>query len=125
MPLKKPSDMFQREKISLDNEEIKESFDQYKTNYLEKLNYFVGKLDLLSEQVSAKVDNTDLENAMLSQLMTFEDTINRLKSSYEGMSTIKNDVIREEFSVKLNNIAEAIDSNIEILNQKFEKSFWF
>jgi len=121
--LSKPSDFFgKEEKSSVSMEEdINESFTQYKLNS-DKLDYFVSKIDVLSEKISTKIDKTDLENAMFSQLITLEDNIKKLKSSYEGMGKIKNDMIREEFNGKLSNIAEVIDNNIQILNDKFEKS---
>jgi len=123
VPLSKPSDFFgKEEKSSVDMEEnIKESYNQYKLNS-DKLDYFVSKIDVLSEKISTKIDKTDLENAMFSQLITLEDNIKKLKSSYEGMGKIKNDMIREEFNGKLSDIAEVIDNNIQILNDKFEKS---
>lgn len=125
MVLKKPSDLFDNSKKSsvdpVKDDTINESFDQYKSNS-NKLDYFVEKIELLSEQLSTKIDKSDLENAMFSQLLTLDDNIKKLKTSYEGMGKIKNDIIREEFDEKLNDIAETIDSNIELLYDKFEKS---
>ena len=123
MSLSKPSDFFGKEENSSVNmgDDLKESFNQYKLNS-DKLDYFVDKIDFLSEKLSTKVDKSDLENAMFSQLITLEDNIKKLKSSYEGMGKLKNDMIREEFNDKLNDIAEAIDNNIQILNNKFEQS---
>ena len=43
-------------------------------------------------------------------------------NSYKNMSEIKSNMIREEFNGKLNDITETIDSNIQILNDKFEES---
>ena len=123
MALRNPSDFFGKEEkssVSIE-EDINESFNQYKLNS-DKLDYFVSKIDVLSEKLSTKIDKSDLENAMFSQLITLEDNIKKLKSSYEGMGKIKNDMIREEFNGKLSNIAEVIDNNIQILNDKFEKS---
>ena len=117
MLLSKPSDFFGKEEkssVSIE-EDINESFNQYKLNS-DKLDYFVDKIDVLSEKMSTKIDKTDLENAMFSQLITLEDNIKKLKSSYEGMGKIKNDMIREEFNGKLSNIAEVIDNNIQILS---------
>ena len=122
MLLSKPSDFFNNDENSLVVEEdVNDSFNQYKLNS-DKLDYFVSKIDVLSEKLSTKIDKSDLENAMFSQLITLEDNIKKLKSSYEGMGKLKNDMIREEFNDKLNDIAEAIDNNIQILNDKFEKS---
>ena len=122
MLLSKPSDFFNNDENSLVVEEdVNDSFNQYKLNS-DKLDYFVSKIDVLSEKLSTKIDKSDLENAMFSQLITLEDNIKKLKSSYEGMGKLKNDMIREEFNDKLNDIAEAIDNNIQILNDKFEQS---
>ena len=125
MPLKKPSDFFVSEDLSNNSEngELVESFNQYKEQLnTDKLDQFIGKVESLSEQLLTKADKTDVERASLSQMLALEENIKKLKSSYEGMSKIKNDVIREEFDNKLSDIAEAIDSNIQTLNDKFDKS---
>ena len=57
-----------------------------------------------------------------------EGDIKKLRSSYnsyhsyKNMSEIKNNMIREEFNGKLNDITETIDNNIQTLNSKFEES---
>ena len=125
MPLKKPSDFFVSEDLSNNSEngELVESFNQYKEQLnTDKLDQFIGKVESLSEQLLTKADKTDVERASLSQMLALEENIKKLKSSYEGMNKIKNDVIREEFNNKLSDIAEAIDSNIQTLNDKFDKS---
>ena len=125
MPLKKPSDFFVSKDLSNNSEngELVESFNQYKEQLnTDKLDQFIGKVESLSEQLLTKSDKTDVERASLSQMVALEENIKKLKSSYEGMSKIKNDVIREEFDNKLSDIAEAIDSNIQTLNDKFDKS---
>jgi hypothetical protein len=126
--LKKPSDFFGDNSVLLDDveenieEDLRDEIPDYEQLNPEQLDYFVAKIDFLSEQLSKKVDKTDLENSMVSQLETLEENIAKLKSSYEGIGKIKNDLLREEFSNKLNSISESIDTNIELLNKKFEKS---
>ena len=126
--LKKPSDFFGDNSILLDDveenieEDLRDEIPEYEQLNPEQLDYFVAKIDFLSEQLSKKVDKTDLENSMVSQLETLEENITKLKSSYEGIGKIKNDLLREEFSNKLSSISESIDTNIELLNKKFEKS---
>ena len=126
--LKKPSDFFGDNSILLDDveenieEDLRDEIPEYEQLNPEQLDYFVAKIDFLSEQLSKKVDKTDLENSMVSQLETLEENIAKLKSSYEGIGKIKNDLLREEFSNKLSSISESIDTNIEFLNKKFEKS---
>ena len=126
--LKKPSDFFGDNSILLDDveenieEDLRDEIPEYEQLNPEQLDYFVAKIDFLSEQLSKKVDKTDLENSMVSQLETLEENIAKLKSSYEGIGKIKNDLLREEFSNKLSSISESIDTNIELLNKKFEKS---
>jgi CII-binding regulator of phage lambda lysogenization HflD len=122
--IKNPSDFFEKT-ISVDTieEDLSESVREYEEipDGL-KLDYFADKIDFLSEQLSKKADKTDLETAMVSQLETLDENIQKLKTSYEGLGEIKNDLLREEFSNKLNNISESIDNNIELINKKFEKS---
>ena len=83
--LKKPSDFFGDNSILLDDveENIEEDLRDEIPEY-EQLNpnndYFVAKIDFLSEQLSKKVDKTDLENLMVSQLETLEENITKLKS---------------------------------------------
>ena len=122
--IKNPSDFFEKT-ISVDTieEDLSESVREYEEipDGL-KLDYFADKIDFLSEQLSKKADKTDLETAMVSQLETLDENIQKLKTSYEGLGEIKNDLLREEFSNKLNNISESIDNNIELINKKFEES---
>ena len=122
--IKNPSDFFEKT-ISVDT--VEEDLSGSVREYEEipdglKLDYFADKIDFLSEQLSKKVDKTDLETAMVSQLETLDENIKKLKTSYEGLGEIKNDLLREEFSNKLNNISESIDNNIELINKKFEES---
>ena len=126
--LKKPSDFFGDYSALTDvaeeniEENLYDEIPQYEELNPEQLDYFVAKIDFLSEQLSKKADKTDLETAMVSQLETLEENIEKLKSSYEGIGEIKNDLLREEFSSKLSSISESIDSNIELINKKYEKS---
>ena len=126
--LKKPSDFFGDNSVLTDvaeeniEEDLYDEIPQYEELNPEQLDYFVAKIDFLSEQLSKKADKTDLETAMVSQLETLEENIEKLKSSYEGIGEIKNDLLREEFSSKLSSISESIDSNIELINKKYEKS---
>ena len=120
--LKKPSDFFGDYSALTDvaeeniEENLYDEIPQYEELNPEQLDYFVAKIDFLSEQLSKKADKTDLETAMVSQLETLEENIEKLKSSYEGIGEIKNDLLREEFSSKLSSISESIDSNIELIN---------
>ena len=126
--LKKPSDFFGDNSVLTDvaeeniEEDLYDEIPQYEELNPEQLDYFVAKIDFLSEQLSKKADKTDLETAMVSQLETLEENIEKLKTSYEGIGEIKNDLLREEFSSKLSSISESIDSNIELINKKYEKS---
>ena len=126
--LKKPSDFFGDTSVLTDaaeeniEEDLYDEIPQYEELNPEQLDYFVAKIDFLSEQLSKKADKTDLETAMVSQLETLEENIEKLKTSYEGIGEIKNDLLREEFSSKLSSISESIDSNIELINRKYEKS---
>ena len=126
--LKKPSDFFGDYSTLVDvaEENIKEDFcqdipEQEELN-LEHLDYFVAKIDFLSEQLSKKSDKTDLESKMISQLETLEENVVKLKSSYEGIRETKNDLLWKEFSSKLSDISKSIDSNIELINNKFEQT---
>jgi hypothetical protein len=126
--LKKPSDFFGDNSVLTDvaeennEEDLCDEIPYYEELNPEQLDYFVAKIDFLSEQLSKKADKTDLETAMVSQLETLEENIEKLKSSYQGIGEIKNDLLREEFSSKLSSISESIDSNIELINKKYEKS---
>ena len=100
---------------------MRDEIPEYEQLNPEQLDYFVAKIDFLSNSY-LKVDKTDLENSMVSQLETLEENIAKLKSSYEGIGKIKNDLLREEFSNKTSSISESIIINIELLNKKFEKS---
>ena len=175
MALRKPSDLFgKKDTIGVFENpgvsfEVSESYDKFKNNF-EKVNKLSEKVEELSQKLSEKLSRTDLENAMLSQLMVLDENFKALQNQVKGLnkqdlrdfkevsSNLKKIVeniveveipkykkkitksevyieeqvtqiketldsivsdIREDISVKLNDVADVVDNNINYFNYKY------
>lgn len=178
MALRKPSDLFgKKDTIGVFENpgvsfEVSESYDKFKNNF-EKVNKLSEKVEELSQKLSEKLSRTDLENAMLSQLMVLDENFKALQNQVKGLnkqdlrdfkevsSNLKKIVeniveveipkykkkitksevyieeqvtqiketldsivsdIREDISVKLNDVADVVDNNINYFNQQLQET---
>ena len=68
MALKKPSDLFEKKETSKVFEtaelssDISESYDKFRSNF-DKVNELSERVEVLSQQLSEKLNKTELENA--------------------------------------------------------------
>ncbi len=122
MALKKPTDLFNRKesigvfsspKISL---EIAETYDRFRDN-LDKVNILSDKVEHLSQQLSEKIDRTDLEDAMLSQLMVLDENFKSLQNQVKGLN--KEDL--REFKTKVSNLTNIVGELVETQFPKYKK----
>ena len=110
MTLKKPSDLFTKKETSgvfnsSDvSSDITETYDRFRDN-LDRVNILTEKVEQLSQQLSEKLDRTDLENAMLSQLMVLDENFKSLQNQVKGLN--KEDL--KEFKIKVSNLTEIVE----------------
>ena len=123
--------------------QVSEGLDEYfakKNNDInvEKVDFLSEKVETLSKQLSEKLNKTDLENAMLSQLLVLDQSLDKIqnvvkeiseKSIFEVSSDVVNlrkklnHFIQEEFpsykkiinenEIKSNNVIQKLEKNIE------------
>jgi len=136
--LKKPSELFGIRKSledssvleSLSNvEEISESlsdtFDRFKNNFykVEQLSYddkiedLSIKINSLTEELTNKLTKNDLENAMLSHLMIFDESFKKLQAQVKGLN--KEDI--REFKYGLSELTQLVENLLENEIPKYKK----
>jgi hypothetical protein len=120
--LKKPTDIFSKEEemgvfsspeASL---EIKETYNRFRNN-LDKVNILFDKVEQISYQLSEKLNRTDLEDAMLSQLVLLDDNFKSFQTQIKGLN--KEDL--REFKTKVSNLTEIVEGLIEDDFPKYKK----
>jgi len=122
--LRKPSDLFNKKETSgvfnspEVSTEITESYDRFRDNF-DKVNILSEKVEQLSQQLSEKLDRTDLENAMLSQLMVLDENFKSLQNQVKGLN--KEDL--KEFKTTVSNLTEVVEGLVEEELPKFKKQF--
>ena len=175
MALKKPSNLFEKKEVSIGLEvssNISESYDKFRSNF-DKVNELSERVEILSQQLSEKLNKTELENAMLSQLMILDENFKSIQNQIKGLNKedlkefretvynltklvgnildneipryqkqiTRNEIvigekvcqieevleerisnIRNETNIKIDNIAEVIDNNLEYFNQQIEEN---
>jgi len=120
--LKKPTDLFDTKdtsgvfKAPEVSSHITESYNKFVNNF-ETINELSLKVDDLSQQLSGKLDRTDLENAMLSQLLVLDENFKNLQNEVKGLN--KKDL--KEFKETVYNLTEIIDNLLETELPKYKK----
>jgi hypothetical protein len=139
--LKKPSEIFNKEKQSLIGEEnsvlnsvpevqeltesLSDTFNRFKQNFNnigkissdEKIEELSRKINSLTEQLSKKLTKTDLENAMLSHLMILDETFKKVQEQIEGV----NEKDLNEFKESTNNLNNIVEELIEETIPEYKK----
>jgi hypothetical protein len=122
--LRKPSDLFNKKETSgvfnspEVSTEITETYDRFRDNF-DKVNILSEKVEQLFQQLSEKLDRTDLENAMLSQLMVLDENFKSLQNQVKGLN--KEDL--REFRTTVSSLTEIVEELIEDELPKFKKQF--
>lgn len=122
MALRKPSDLFQKKETSgvFESPEVSlhvtESYDKFRNNF-EKVNELSEKVESLSQELSEKLTKTDLENAMLSQLLVLDENFKSLQNQVKGLN--KQDL--KEFKSTVFNLSEIVDNLLETELPKYKK----
>jgi hypothetical protein len=120
--LKKPSDLFNKEESSVVfqsseiSSNITETYDRFRDN-LEKVNVLSEQIEYLSQQLSEKMTRTDLENAMLSNLMVLDENFKSIRNQVRGLN--KEDL--KEFKVNVSNLTEIVGDLVETELPKYRK----
>ena len=113
MPLKKPSDFFDKdphEEVNISSVEISEenfdnvfnAFTKYKTylddfeTKLDTINFLSDQLSSLQEQVGKTLRKEDLDKAILSQLLYVNESISSIENNVKSINEEKLDEIRED-----------------------------
>lgn len=127
MALKKPSDLFGKKETSgvFETPEVSphitESYNKFvdnfetvneiaeKTKVFEKVDELSERVELLSKELSEKLTRTDLENAMLSQLMVLDENFKTIQSQVKGLN--KEDL--KEFKSTVSNLSQVVDNLVE------------
>ena len=129
MPLKKPSDFFDKdphEEVNISSVEISEenfdnvfnAFTKYKTylddfeNKLDTVNFLSDKLSSLQEQVGQALRKEDLDKAILSQLLYVNESISNIENNVKSINEEKLDEIREDSNYLLKKVETFIDEDI-------------
>ena len=122
MTLKKPSDIFtDKETSGIFNtpevsSDITETYDRFRDN-LDRVNILSEKVEQLSHQLSEKLDRTDLENAMLSQLMVLDENFKSLQNQVKGLN--KEDL--RDFRTTVADLTEIVEGLVEEELPKYKK----
>lgn len=122
MALKKPSDLFIKKETSGIFESLEvpshitENYDKFRNNF-DKVNKLSEQVELLSQELSEKLSKSDLENAMLSQLMILDENFKTLQSQVKGLN--KQDL--KEFKETVSNFSYVINQLVEIELPKCKK----
>jgi len=120
--LKKPSDFFNKKEASVVFESseissnITETYDRFRDN-LDKVNALSEQIEYLSQQLSEKMTRTDLENAMLSNLMVLDENFKSIRSQVKGLN--KEDL--KEFKVNISNLTGIVENLVETELPKYKK----
>jgi hypothetical protein len=120
--LKKPSDLFNKEESSVVfqsseiSSNITETYDRFRDN-LDKVNVLSEQIEYLSQQLSEKMTRTDLENAMLSNLMVLDENFKSIRNQVKGLN--KEDL--KEFKVNVSNLTEIVGDLVETELPKYRK----
>jgi DNA repair exonuclease SbcCD ATPase subunit len=110
MPLKKPSQLFQEEKVFITEdhnpvvETFNETFDKFRGN-LTVVENLTEKVNYLTEEIENKITKGDLENAMLSHLMMVDESIKSIDTKVKGLN--KNDLL--EFKRTSSHLLELVE----------------
>jgi len=129
VPLKKPSDFFDKdphEEVNISSVEISEenfdnvfnAFTKYKTylddfeNKLDTVNFLSDKLSSLQEQVGQALRKEDLDKAILSQLLYVNESISNIENNVKSINEEKLDEIREDSNYLLKKVETFIDEDI-------------
>lgn len=110
MPLKKPSHLFQEEKVLIREdynpivETFNETFDKFKGN-VSLIEDIKQKVDILTEEIGDKITKSDLETAMFSHLLMVDENIKNIQSRVRGLN--KNDLL--EFKSTSAHLIEIVD----------------
>lgn len=134
MALKKPSDLFEKKETSgvFESPEVSpyvtESYDKFlenyetitkiseKTNIFEKIENLSNQVNLFYQNLEEKLDKTDLENAMLSQMMVLDENFKLIQNEVKGLN--KKDL--QEFKKTTNSLAEVVDNFLNIELPKYK-----
>lgn len=122
MALKKPSDLFGKKETSevfqtLEvSSEISESYDKFRSNF-DKVNELSERVEILSQQLSEKLNKTELENAMLSQLMIFDENFKSIQNQVKGLN--KEDL--KEFKKNVYNLTQLVENILGNEIPKYKK----
>ena len=122
MTLRKPSDLFTKKETSgvfnsSDvSSDITETYDRFRDN-LDRVNILTEKVEKLSHQLSEKLDRTDLENAMLSQLMVLDENFKSLQNQVKGLN--KEDL--RDFRTTVADLTEIVEGLVEEELPKYKK----
>lgn len=129
MPLKKPSDFFDKdphEEVNISSVEISEenfdnvfnAFTKYKTylddfeTKLDTINFLSDQLSSLQEQVGKTLRKEDLDKAILSQLLYVNESISSIENNVKSINEEKLDEIREDSNYLLKKVETFIDDDI-------------
>jgi hypothetical protein len=110
MPLKKPSQLFQEEKVFITEdhnpvvETFNETFDKFRGN-LTVVENLTEKVNYLTEEIENKITKGDLENAMFSHLMMVDESIKSIDAKVKGLN--KNDLL--EFKRTSSHLLELVE----------------
>ena len=119
MPLKKPSQLFQEEKVFIREnynpvvETFNETFDKFKDN-VSVIESLRKKVDTLTEEINTKITKSDLENAIFSHLIIVDENIKSIQNEVKGLN--KKDLLT--FKATTTNLTEIVD---ELKNHQFPK----
>ena len=110
MSLKKPSELFQKEKSFISEDynpvvkEFNETFDKFRGNItlIEELR---NKVNTLSEELDNKIAKSDLDNAMFSHLLMMNENIKTIQSEVKGLN--RNDLF--EFKTTASHLEELVE----------------
>ena len=122
MTLKKPSDLFTKKETSgvfnssEVSSDITETYDRFRDN-LDRVNILTERVEQLSQQLSEKLDRTDLENAMLSQLMVLDENFKSLQNQVKGLN--KEDL--RDFRTTVADLTEIVEGLVEEELPKYKK----
>lgn len=135
MALRKPSDLLDKKEDSgvFKSPEvtphITESYNKFvdnfetvneiaeKTKVFEKVDELSERVEFLSKELSEKLTRTDLENAMLSQLMVLDENFKTIQSQVKGLN--KKDL--KEFKETVYNLSQVVDNLVESELPKYKK----
>lgn len=119
MPLKKPSQLFQEEKVFIREdynpvvETFNETFDKFKDN-VSVIESLKEKVDTLTEEINTKITKNDLETAMFSHLLMVDENIKSIQNEVKGLN--KKDLL--SFKSTASNLNEIVE---DLKNHQFPK----